>query len=238
METPVLAAKPRTIIGKQVKLLRAQGQLPIVLYGREVENKNLTVDSRQFSQLAEAAGSSTLIDLAIDQAKPVKVLIHGTQYDPITGHWLHADLLQVKLDEKLQTEIPLSFIGQSAAVVDLEGNLVTTKDTLKVEAFPQDLVSEIEVDISSLATFEDKLTVADIKVPANIEVLDDPEETLAIVTPPRSEEELEAELAPTTEEAEAAAVAATEEASTVREADVKPTDEEGSEANEESKGKS
>lgn len=214
MQSPTLTATSRETLGKKVKVLRNSGQLPVVLYGRELKNRHLAVDAKTFTKLFEEAGGSTLVDLKIDENQPVKVLIHGSQFDPVSGRLLHADFFQVKLDEKLQTEITLSFVGEAPAVKDLEGNLVTTKDALKVEAFPQDLVSEIEVDISSLATFDDKITVADVKTPSTITILDDPEETLAVVTPPRTEEELEAELAPTTEEAEAAAVAATEEAST------------------------
>jgi large subunit ribosomal protein L25 len=214
MESPRLAAKSRDTLGKQVKNVRAAGQTPVVVYGHGTDAKSLAVDTKSFTRMVLDAGSSTLIDLAIDEAKPVKVLIQDSQYDPQTGTILHADLFQVKLDEKLQTEIPLVFVGESAAVADLDGNMVTTKDAVRVEAFPQDLISEIEVDISSIATFDDKITVGDLKVPSTIEILDDLEETLVVVTPPRSEEELEAELAPTTEEAEAAAVAATEEAST------------------------
>lgn len=214
MESPTLIAQNRDLIGKQVKKLRLQGNTPVIIYGSSTATMSLAVNTKIFTKLVQEAGSSTLIDLSIDDAKPVKVLIHDSQYDPQTGNILHADLFQVKLDEKLQTEIALTFIGESPAVKDLGGNLVNTKDAVKVEAFPQDLISEIEVDISSLVTFEDKITVADLKVPSTIEILDDPEETLVVVTPPRSEEELEAQLAPTTQEAEAAAIAATEEAST------------------------
>lgn len=214
MDTPSITATTRETLGKQVNVLRKQGQMPVVLYGNDVKNQHLAVDAKNFGQVYRHAGSSTLIDVVIDDKKPVKVLVNDAQYDPMTGALIHADLLQVKLDEKIQTEIALTFVGESPAVKDMEGNLVTTKDALKVEAYPQDLVSEIEVDISPLATFDDKLTVADIKVPKGIEIIDDMEETLAVVTPPRSEEELEAELAETTDDAEAAAIAATEEAST------------------------
>ncbi len=214
MDTPTINATSRELLGKKVKALRRQGQLPVNLFGHESGNQNLTVDAKEFTKVYRAAGSSTLLELNIENKKPVKVLIHDYQINPITGELIHADLFQVKLNEKLQTEISLSFVGESPAVKDLEGNLVTTKDALRVEAYPQDLVGEIEIDISSIVTFDDKITVADVKVPSTITLLDDPEETLVVVTPPRSEEELEAELAPTTEEAEAAAVAATEEAST------------------------
>lgn len=214
MDSPQLAATSRDLIGKKVKQLRQAGQLPAVVYGQGERGQLLSVDGKSFTKLARQAGSSTLIELSVDDQSPVKVLIHDEQYDPISGQMMHADLFKVKMNEKLQTEIALNFIGESPAVVDLGGNLVTTKDAVKIEAFPQDLVPSIDVDISSLATFDDKITVGDLNVPSKIEVLDDPEETLAVVTPPRSEEELEAELAPTSEEAEAAAVAATEEAST------------------------
>lgn len=213
MDSATITAKTRDTLGKKVKVLRRQGQLPVVLYGHGTETKHLSVDAKQFGQLFKEAGTSTLVDVTIDEQKPVKVLIHGSQVHPVTGQLVHADLFQVKLDEKIQTEIPLTFIGESPAVADLEGNLVTPKTTLKVEAFPQDLVSEIEVDIAALQTFENKITIANITVPATITLLDDPEETVAVVTPPRTEEELAEELAETTAEEEQAAVAATEEAS-------------------------
>ncbi len=220
MESPRVLAETRTVLGRKVKNLRLQGKTPVVVYGNGFNNQNITVDTKTFSKVVRDAGSSTLLDLAIDDKKPVKVLITDSQYDPMTGSVLHADLLQVKLDEKIEAEIPLSFVGESPAVKDLEGNLVTTKDAVRAEAYPQDLISEIEVDISVIVTFDDKITVGDLKVPANITILDDAEETLVVVTAPRSEEELEAELAPSTEEAEAAAIAATEQASE------KPKDEE------------
>lgn len=219
MSQYTVTATSRELAGKKVKNLRTQGQLPVVVYGNDAKHQLLAVETKSFTKLYNEVGASTLIDVVVEGNKPLKVLIHDAQYDPMTGNLLHADLLQVKLDEKIQTEISLTFVGESAAVKDLQGNLVTTKDAIKVEAFPQDLISELEVDISSLVTFDDKLTVADIKVPSTITVLDDPEETLAVVTEPRSEEELEADLAETTPDAEAAAVAALDEAATAKPAD-------------------
>jgi large subunit ribosomal protein L25 len=94
------------------------------------------------------------------------------------------------MDEKIKTEIPLSFTGESEAVEQLEGSLVTNKDAIEVECLPTDLVSEIEVNISSLKTFEDTIKISDLKIPANIEILHDQDEIIALVEEPRSEEEL------------------------------------------------
>lgn len=209
-----LTVTTRDIIGKKVKDLRQAGFIPAVLYGSNNTPRTLAIDAKLFGKVSKEAGSSTLVDLIIDEAKPIKVLIHDRQYNAITGQPIHADLFQVKLTEKMQTEIPLSFIGESEAVESLGGSMLTVKDSVNVEAFPQDLVSEIEIDISQLATFEDKITVADVKPPTGVTILDEMDETIAVVNAPRTDEELEAELAETTPEEEDAAVAATEAAST------------------------
>lgn len=222
MNTLIVRASPRTLVGKKVQQLRNNGQLPVVLYGQGVPTQSLTVDARSFAKIVKQAGTSTLVDVVVGDQPAAKILIHEEQYNPRTGDLVHADLLQVKMNEKLQTEVELVFVGESLAVSDLGGNLVTTKSAVEVEAYPQDLIPSIEVDISVLKTFDDKITVADLQVPSTISILDDAEETVAVVTAPRSDEELEAQLSTTTDEQEAAAVAATEEAS----ATAKPEEEE------------
>lgn len=203
-----LAADPREIAGKKVKQLRNAGKTPVVLYGHGTEAINLTVDNKELRDTWREAGGSQLVDLTIGTNSPTKILINDVQIHPVSGEIVHADFYQVKMSEKLETEIPLTFVGESAAVKDLEGNLITEKDALEVRCLPADLVAEFEVDISVLKTFDDVIKVSDVKVPASIEILNDPEETVALVTAPRSEEELEQlEEAPAGEDAEAAAIA-------------------------------
>jgi large subunit ribosomal protein L25 len=116
--------------------------------------------------------------------------VHDISIHPVKGQILHVDFYTVNMKEKLQTEIPLEFIGESAAVTEEDGTLITVKTEVNVECLPQDLVHSIQVDISSLATFDDSIRIEDIKVPAGIVILDEPEEVVASVTPPRSEEEM------------------------------------------------
>lgn len=187
-----LKAKIRKITGKKTKTLRVEGQIPIVLYGHGFKAENLGVVKNIFVKVFAKAGSSNLVDLEIDKQKPVKVLIQDIQTDPISDEIIHADLYRVRKDRKLRTQIPLHFTGKSRAVADKEGNLITHKDSIEVEVLPDDLIDEIKVDISPLKTFEDMIKVADLEIPPTIEVLDDKNEIIANVTPPRSEEELEA----------------------------------------------
>jgi large subunit ribosomal protein L25 len=203
-DTLILKAQIRDKAQKPA-LIRRAGDLPAVVYGFGIDNSSLTMNRKSFWKTYLAAGGNTLVDLVIDDKKPVKVLIQDTQLDPVSDEPIHADFFAVNLKETVQTEIPLSFIGESPAVVDLEGTLVTNKTEVEVKALPTDLISEIEVDISMLKTFEDLIRVSDLKVPSTIEILDDPEDVVALVNEPKSEEELQAELTEDTA-AEAAAI--------------------------------
>lgn len=199
-----LTASNRTVLGKKVRHLRKQGELPIVLYGHDTEPQSLSVPVKSFRKVYRDAGQSSLIDVKVGDKSGVKVLIHDVQVDPVTDELLHADLFKVNMTEKVKTEVPLKFVGEAPAVKELEGNLITQRDHVTIEALPTDLIPEIEVDVSPLQTFDDTIKVADIKakVPSTVTVLDEDEEIVALVTPPRSEEELAELEAPTTTEAE------------------------------------
>jgi len=191
MEQITLKAAPREILGKKVKVLRGKGQIPAVLYGRNFKSIPLLFDKTEFEKVFSQSGSSTIVNLTIIGQAPLKILIHEPQKDPVTDQILHVDFYKVDMTKEIHTEIPLKFIGTAPAVEELEGNLITNKDALEVECLPDKLVSEIEVNISSLKTFEDLIKVSDLKIPAGIKVLAEPEDIIAQVTPPRSEEELE-----------------------------------------------
>lgn len=193
-------------MGKKVKRGRAKGLLPAVVYGHGFESKPLYLDAKIFSQVFQSAGTSALVDLQIDDQKPVKVLIHEPQMHYLKGQPIHADMYAVKMTEKIETAIPIHFLGESPAVEELEGNLNTSKDELEIRCLPADLIPAIEVDISVLKTFDDSIHVSDIKVPSTIEIMHEPDELIASVAAPISEEKLAEELAGDTSEAETAAV--------------------------------
>jgi large subunit ribosomal protein L25 len=187
-----LKVNKREITGKKVKTLRDKNQIPLVLYGHGFKAENLDAAKNAFVNAYQKAGSSNLVDLEIDKQNPVKILIQDVQTDPISDEIIHADLYRVRKDRKLRTQIPLHFTGKSRAVEDKEGNLITHKDSIEVEVLPDDLIDEIKVDISPLKTFEETIKISDLDIPQGIEVLDEKEDIVANVTPPRSEEELEA----------------------------------------------
>lgn len=187
-----LTARRRQAVGKAVAALRLTKTVPGVLYGHGVKNENLEVSSLDLQKIFRQAGSSTLVDLMIDEAAPIKVLINAIQRHPLRQSIVHVDFYQVRMTEKLETDIELEIIGESPAVKEQGGILVRSLDKVKVECLPGDLASSITVDISSLKTFEDRIHVRDLPVPSGITIMDQPDEVVASVTPPRSDDELEA----------------------------------------------
>jgi len=176
--------------GERVSDLRKAGKIPANVYGSSFKNQNIMVDNLSFDKVFAEAGESSLVDLKIEDTEPIKVLIQEVQIDPVTENPIHVDFYKVNMVEKIKTEIPIKEVGEAPAVVDLEGTLVANRDAVKVECLPSDLIPEIEVDISILKTFDDVIKVSDLKVPAGIEILDDPEEVVFLIQPPRSEKEL------------------------------------------------
>jgi large subunit ribosomal protein L25 len=190
MTSLTLHAQQRSIIGKAVDGLRRQRKIPAVVYGHNIPSMSVEIDAGLFDAMYKKAGSTSLIDVVINDAAPVKALIHAIQRHPTTGRVLHADLYQVQMTEKLEASIELNFIGESPAVKEQGGIFIRALDAVKVSCLPSDLVSSIDVDMGLLKTFEDRLHVGDLVVPAGITILDKPEEVVASVTPPRSEAEI------------------------------------------------
>lgn len=190
METIKLDAKTRTTQGKQVKTLRAKGSVPAVVYGHGVEPRNLEVDYKVFEKVLDTAGESSLVDLSIDGKEAVKVLIQEVQHDPIKTLITHVDFRQVKMTEKLETDIEFNLIGEAPAVKELGAILVRSMNTIPVRCLPQYLVPAIDIDLTSLKAFGDNIKVKDVKPPEGMEFLANPDDVIVVVNEPISEAEL------------------------------------------------
>jgi large subunit ribosomal protein L25 len=189
-------------------VLRNQGKMPLALYGKGVDPVLLAGNAHIISKVLKNAGESSLVNVKIDGKDSRVVLFKEPQYNPITGDILHIDLYQVNLKEKIRAEVPLTFIGEAPAVEAVDGVVVTNRDKIEVECLPNDLPHAIEVDLSTLANIDDEIKIKDLKLPAGVEVLDEMEESIVIVTQKREEEVIEA---PVSEEEAVAQVEVTSE---------------------------
>lgn len=175
---------------EKLESLRKAGKIPAVFYGKKEKSTPISIPKVDFLKAWEKAGESSVITLETPEGVK-ESLIHDVDFDPVTGTPRHADFYVFEKGHKVKVDIPLEFIGVSPAVKDLGGVLVKVLHEVKIEAMPKDLPHNIEVDISSLVTFEDQILAKDIKLGSGVTLLENLDEVVALVSQPREEKEEE-----------------------------------------------
>lgn len=177
MKKHSLSATKRDSIGRKVKKLRKAGELPATVYGKNVSSASITVNAEAFDKTYEEAGETGLVELAV--AGSVRhVLIHHVQKHPVTGAILHVEFHQVDLKEKVHAKVPIVLVGESTAVSEKRGVLLSILDEVEVEALPTDLVEHIEVDVTTLSDVGQEVKVKDLTIPSGLTVMSDAELTI------------------------------------------------------------
>lgn len=186
-----ISAQSRNAQESNARQILAEGFIPGVVYGHEFESVSVKIGKKEFLDTLNEAGESTLIDLRIGDKEIGNVVIKDYQVDPVSGEIIHFDLHKIKMTEKLVVNVDITFIGESPAVKNEGGVLVKGMDALEIKCLPKDLIQEVEVDLGKLAHLEDLIRVSDLQLPEAIEVLDEEENVIVSVEPPRSDAEME-----------------------------------------------
>ena len=190
MDVTTVKLDPRTVTGKKVRQLRRQGVIPVHLYGADMEPSNLQVDGLTLNRLLIQVGSNIPVSVEVEDQETENIcFVREVQRHPVTEEVIHVDFLRVDITRTVSAEVPLTLTGTSPAVSDMAGTLLQNVQSLSIEALPMDMPAEIPVDISVLVDFDTTLLIGDVEVPGNVTVLNDPEDTLVSVAPPRLEVE-------------------------------------------------
>lgn len=189
-ESIVMKATSRTTVGKANRRL-GESDLAAVVYGAGVKSRAISVDRHAFEQLLahDESISSHLIDLVVDEAKPVHVIVKGMQHDALKGGLLHVDFWAVNMRKPVTTTVPVHPVGEAPGV-KTGGIFMHNVLHVTVEALPDDLPDALTFDVSGLHV-GDSVHVRDLEVPKGVTVHDDPEEILASIVAPAKEVEEE-----------------------------------------------
>ncbi|HKX26636.1 MAG TPA: 50S ribosomal protein L25 [Blastocatellia bacterium] len=184
-----LEVKPRQERGKNAtRRLRASGLVPVTIYGGNQEAASTMVVRREFSALLRAHGRNKVFTLNFEgTATPAKLV--DLQLDPVKGTLMHADFIRISLTEKTTFDLPIKIVGESEGVKLHGGILEVVIHSLEIRCLPLDLPESVEVDVSGLG-LGDHLSVKDLKVGDQVEVLTDSDTVVATVVAPRAEEEV------------------------------------------------
>lgn len=180
-----LSAKKRDLLGKKVKHLRTDGQIPGVVHDRGKDSVIVSINEAEFKKVYSAAGKHHPVQLKVD-GKTYTTLIREVTNKPAASPILHAVFQAIKADEKVSAELPIKLTEDIPAE---RASLLVLKnlDHIMVEALPKDLIDSVEVDANSLAEVGDKLHVSDIKLPDTITIKTDPETVIAAVEMPKDQ---------------------------------------------------
>ena len=194
MANSELQVAPRTVLGKDVKKLRRDGQTPANIYGHKIESTAVQADSAALLRLFKGSSRNQIINLKVDgEASPRTVVVREVARHPVTHNVLHVDFFQVSMTEKMRAQVQVVLVGTSDAVATYQGILLQTLESIEVEALPGDIPAQFEADVSVLTQLEQGIHVRDLHIDeSKVTVHTDPDVVVARVASPRLAAEEEA----------------------------------------------
>ena len=187
-----LTLEKREVTGKKLKTLRATGMIPSVVYGGK-EPVLLASEYVGTEKVLLGAGYHSPIDLDMAGKKQLAI-VKNVAIDPVSRKIINIEFQAISATAVVEATTPVTIVGfeESDASKIYHFALTQAIEELDVKAKPADLPSELTVDASGLKEVDDKITVADIKLPSGVELADkelDPEQVVASLYDPAAEAE-------------------------------------------------
>ncbi len=179
MSNFVLEAKKRDLLKKEAsKKYRKEGFIPANMYGQG-ENVNFLIKKDAFEKISSKISRATVIDIKFED-KTYQALVKDYEKDHLKDIFLHVDFYELKNGKPVTVSIPLTCVGSPIGLKKF-GSFETFKSTVKVECLPEDLVENIDVDVSNL-DINQSFCVKDLTLDSKkFKVLDNADEVIANV---------------------------------------------------------
>lgn len=187
MDILKLDAELRQEAGKTAaRRLRRAGRIPAVAYGKELETVALAVSPKFLVDILKSErGRNTVIELGIDSSRKITALLRDYTVHPVTRDLLHADFVQIKLDQPVDVEVPFICKGKAAGVV-LGGIMRQVYRRLPIRALPEQIPVLIEHDVTAL-NLGDHVKTSDLTLPPGVSVRLPADQTVAGIVAPDKE---------------------------------------------------
>lgn len=164
----VQTGRPRG--SRSARRMRAEQRVPGVVYGLGSEPLPVAVDWRELRQaLTTDAGLNALLDLELD-GKVEMAVVKDIQRHPVRREVTHIDFLRVDPEARIEFEVPIRTEGEASLVTAEDGIAELRLTSLLVSVKPTDIPDEVVVDISEM-TMDRTITVADLELPAEVDVV-------------------------------------------------------------------
>jgi large subunit ribosomal protein L25 len=175
-----------------LKQLKRSDFIPGVVYGKGMENLAVSMGQKTLVRTFNTYGSRGLFSLEVEgEEKAIMAVVREIQRNPISGQITHIDFWKVNLDEKINSSVGITIIGEEE-LMKTEGIMQVGSKEIEISCLPQELPDNLTCDVSGLQ-IGDKITVGDLEVPEGVEILTDLDSLVVTILAPSREEEEEVE---------------------------------------------
>ncbi len=183
----VLQADPRTAMGKKNRALRANGIIPIHVYGLNDAPLSLQADGRRLVSVVREAGRTSPVVVESTSGSTDVTLVREVATHPVSGALLHVDFLRVDPDQTVEAPVPVILINQDIAPGTRGGAGFVTQGLYEImlAARPGDIPQSLEADCIVLESLDHAILASDLELPEGAILAGDPDERIAWIQPPR-----------------------------------------------------
>ena len=180
-----LKAQKRERLGTSAsKQARNDNKVPATIFGSDMDATSVLIDRKEFDELLRELGRNAVFNIDLD-GKETQVLIKNIALSALKPEIYNVELNALTKGQKVT--VPVTIILEGLDDVK-EGVVTQTLNEVEVETDPLNIPTEITLNVSELV-IGDTVTVSDLKVPKNVTVLAEADETVVVVSAPRVEEE-------------------------------------------------
>lgn len=178
----------RNVFGKNAsRRIRQEGMIPAILYGADTVSIPLTLNKKDvFAILKAETGENTIFKISFN-SETRNTMIKELQKDPVTDEILHADLIQIVMDNVISVSVPIVLVGEAVGVKAEGGFVDFVTREVEIECLPKNIPEQLEIDISSLHLHQ-SLKVEDLSSPGEITLVTDPDTVVVLIHAPTKEE--------------------------------------------------
>ncbi len=183
----IITAKKREVGSKIAKRLRKEGKIPAVLYGYNFDNEHIVVDRSELMAVLRRSRRNDRFELKIEGDETYQVIIKDLQWHPVKDEVEHVDFYKLTEGRPVVVDVPVKVVGEAKGV-KMGGDLYQPRKKITVEALPDAIPNEIEVDVTNLM-IGDVIHVFDLEMPEGVKVKSSKNYTVVAILGKALEEE-------------------------------------------------
>jgi large subunit ribosomal protein L25 len=180
-----IEAEVRERAGKgAARATRRAGKVPAVIYGGKQEPSLIALDPRiVVRELHRAGWQSRLYEIKAD-GEPVRALIRGVQFHPVTDKPEHVDFQRLVSGERIKVMVPVHFENDGISPGIKRGAVLNVvRHAVEVYCDPDHIPEQFVADLGPL-DFNDNVRWHDLKGTEGIKAVIDRDFVVATVVPP------------------------------------------------------